>query len=165
MGARYVWGRYSAVQQIGYRTRYRETTSNAGTFYTVNLGGSSTVQISSGYSFSTTSGTFSRTGIKSYDTFYTSKYLAGGYVALTGNKLAYCSNWFLNASKNLSSYNENAILYSAESYQQSYTYYVQGSFIQYVSNANSGQYPSNSDSGGYYYVLQGSDNVDPNLYW
>ena len=37
MGARYVWNRYTAVQQQGYRTRYQQTSNNLSSSVTVNM--------------------------------------------------------------------------------------------------------------------------------
>ena len=161
MGARYVWGRYTAVQQIGYRTRYREVTEDGGRGYSVNIGSSITVQISSGYSFSQKSGTFTRTGLRTYQ-WQILQDLPGGYIALAGNKLAYASSWTCTVGGTDNRINAGyPTIHSAEPYQQQYYYYTQGSYIDQRSNASSGYYPTNDEDGGYYYVRQGSDEVDP----
>lgn len=51
--------------------------------------------------------------------------------------------------------------YYRESYRQSYTYYDPGTYLDQRSNASSGYYPYDDEYGGYYYVRQGSDQVDP----
>lgn len=153
---RYVWGQYSKDSQIGYRTRYRETTSDEG-YYLVSLGGSSTFQISSGYSFSSYSGTFSRTGVSTYTWNNYGNY-PGGYIALTGNRLVYASSW-RGALRGVQT--DDAVLHEAESYQQQYTYYVQGSFIKNISNKSSSAYPNDDYTGSYWYVKLGSDVIDP----
>lgn len=76
----------------------------------------------------------------------------------------YASAWIeQRGSNSLQPYNssQSATKYTSTSYQEQYTYYVRGSFIEYASNAQQYYYPSDDEDGGYYYVLQGSDNVDP----
>lgn len=160
MSTRYVWGRYTAVQQIGYRTRYREVTEDGGRGYSVNIGSSTTVQIGSGYSFSQTSGTFTRTGLRTYQWQFLQD-LPGGYIALTGNKLAYASSWTCTSSGTSNSINAGyPTIHSAEPYQQQYYYYTQGSFIDWKTGNSRYSY-SDGYSGGDYYTYQGSDNIDP----
>ena len=159
MGARYVWNRYTAVQQIGYRTRYRETTESVGTF-NFSMSDGQSFAIGGSYYFSTTSGSYSTTN-NSYYTFQDDSGLSygGGYITATSGAMYYSSEWRETAFKQLRGHNTTK--YGAESYQQQYYYYTQGSYIDQRSNASSGAYPSNDESGGYYYVRQGSDEVDP----
>lgn len=160
MSTRYVWGRYTAVQQIGYRTRYREVTEDGGRGYSVNIGSSTTVQIGSGYSFSQTSGTFTRTGLRTYQWQFLQD-LPGGYIALTGNKLAYASSWTCTSGGTDNHINAGyPTIHSAEPYQQQYYYYTQGSFIDWKSGSSRYSY-SDGYSGGDYYTYQGSDSIDP----
>ena len=159
MGARYVWNRYTAVQQIGYRTRYRETTES---FDTVNFSMSKgqSFAIGKSYNFSSTSGKYSTTNNSHY-TFQGNNNLShgGGYITAASGAMYYSSKWFETAFNELRGH--KATKYGAESYQQQYYYYIQGSYIDQRSNASRGYYPSNDEYGGYYYVRQGSDQVDP----
>lgn len=159
MGARYVWSRYTAVQQIGYRTRYRETTES---FDTVNFSMSKGLSFAIGksYNFSSTSGKYSTTN-NSYYTFQdvSGTSYGGGYITATSGAMYYSRKWSETAFKELRGH--GATKYGAESYQQQYYYYTQGSYIDQRSNASSYYYPYDDEYGGYYYVRQGSDEVDP----
>ena len=159
MGARYVWNRYTAVQQIGYRTRYRETTESVGTFnFSMSKGQS--FAIGKSYNFSSTSGNYSTTNNSHYtfqDVSGTS--YGGGYITATSGAMYYSSEWRETAFKQLRG--QSTTKYGAESYQQQYYYYTQGSYIDQRSNASSYYYPYDDEDGGYYYVRQGSDQVDP----
>ncbi len=159
MGARYVWNRYTAVQQIGYRTRYRETTESVGT---VNFSMSKGLSFAIGksYNFSSTSGKYSTTNNSHY-TFQGNSGLSygGGYITATSGAMYYSSKWIETAFNELRGH--SATKYGAESYQQQYYYYTQGSYIDQRSNASSYYYPYDDEYGGYYYVRQGSDEVDP----
>lgn len=160
MGKRYVWSKYTAIQQSGYRTRYKEVTENVGRFEFDMTDGQS-YAIGDDYVFSAISGNYSTTG----NTYYTFKngsltVRGAGYIKAVSGALYYGSRWQEYTARNLVN-GTNTIKYTSESYQELYYYYVQGSFIEYVSSSNSGQYPSNGYQSGYYYVLEGSDNVDP----
>ena len=169
MGARYVWNRYTAVQQQGYRTRYREgreEIANPVNFH-FSMTDGQTYSIGSGYSFSTSTGSYYITGNKiyTYDR-YSGTRRGAGYITSTSGTMYYSPNWYehssldgLYAGSNWDTY--SAYKYTAWSYQEEYYYYTQGSYIDQRSNASSGAYPSNDESGGYYYVRQGSDQVDP----
>ena len=159
MGARYVWNRYTAVQQIGYRTRYRETTESVGTFnFSMSKGQS--FAIGKSYNFSSTSGKYSTTN-NSYYTFQdvSNTSHGGGYITATSGAMYYSSEWNETAFHQLRG--RDTTKYGAESYQQQYYYYTQGSYIDQRSNASSYYYPYDDEYGGYYYVRQGSDQVDP----
>ena len=155
MGARYVWNRYTAVQQQGFRTRYREIKED--------------YSIGSGYSFSSSSGSYYTTGNKTYTYDKLSGTCRGpGYITSTSGAMYYADNWYehvsyagLYAGSNFESSDYKAYKYTAESYQQAYYYYIQGTYIDQRSNASSGYYPYDDEDGGYYYVRQGSDQVDP----
>lgn len=159
MGARYVWNRYTAVQQIGYRTRYRETTESVGTFNFSMSKGQSFV-IGKSYNFSSTSGKYSTTN-NSYYTFQdvSNTSYGGGYITSTSGAMYYSREWKETTFKQLRG--QSTTKYGAESYQQQYYYYTQGSYIDQRSNASSDYYPYDDEDGGYYYVRQGSDEVDP----
>lgn len=169
MGARYVWNRYTAVQQLGYRTRYREVReeiSNPVNF-NFNMTDGQTYSIGSGYSFSESTGSYYTTGNKTY-TYeeYSGVRRGPGYITSTSGAMYYSENWYehtsyrgLYAGSNFDSY--SAYKYTSASYQQAYYYYIQGSYLDQRSHASSGYYPYDDEDGGYYYVRQGSDEVDP----
>lgn len=160
MGLRYVWGRYTAVPVQSYRKRYRKVTEavDSGYINFTALTSGSTLYIGAGYSFSEISGNYSATNTTRYVLEYGHYDLQTGYIVFTDGAMYY-GEWIMNygSVRLLSPYTK----YTSESYQQSYTDYVKGSFVEYASNAQQYYYPSNDDSGGYYYVLEGSDNVDP----
>ena len=160
MGARYVWSRYTAVQQQGYRTRYRKTSKKMSnpSYVDVNLNVGASFTIGKSYYFSEVTGTYSLRDTVSYifvngyyDDFDT------GYMVMTSGHMYYGTIAFLNGTFRIL----KATDYYRESYQQLYTYYIQGSYIDQRSNASSGYYPYDDEYGGYYYVRQGSDEVDP----
>lgn len=163
---RHVWGKYTRQVETGYRTRYRDNAdTTARGRYTVTLGEDVTsFQMGSGYTFSTTRGTYSRTGVRTY-TWSLYDNVGSGYLDLVGDALVYSGGWqcsFSGSDNQLTSiYNYGYTLHTAESYRESYSYYVRGSLIGYVSSTNSGAYPSNDYTGSYWYVKQGSDNIDP----
>ena len=160
MGLRYVWGRYTAVPVQSYRKRYRKVTEavDSGYINFTALTSGSTLYIGAGYSFSEISGNYSATNTTRYVLEYGHYDLQTGYLVFVSGAMYY-GEWIMNygSVRLISPYTK----YTSESYQQSYTDYVKGSFVEYASNAQQYYYPSNDDSGGYYYVLEGSDNVDP----
>ena len=160
MGLRYVWGRYTAVPVQSYRKRYRKVTEavDSGYINFTALTSGRTLYIGAGYYFSEISGNYSATNTTRYVLEYGHYDLQTGYIVFTDGAMYY-GEWIMNYNsvRLLSPYTK----YTSESYQQSYTDYVKGSFVEYASNAQQYYYPSNNDSGGYYYVLEGSDNVDP----
>ena len=160
MGARYIWNRYTAVQQIGYRTRYRETseTMSNPSYVNVNLDVGDTFLLGKSYYFSTISGTYSLRDTTEY--IFVSGYypnFSTGYMVMTSGHMYYGKIGFLNGTFRI----QNATDFYHESYQEQYYYYTQGSYIDQRSNASSGYYPYDDEDGGYYYVRQGSDQVDP----
>lgn len=159
MGARYVWNRYTAVQQQGYRTRYRQVReSNDGYINFTNINDGETLYIGNSFTFSEITGKYSIRDSTRYDLEYGHYDLQTGYVTLTDGSMYY-GEWIMNYSavRLLS----GGYKYTAQSYQQQYYYYIQGSYIDQRSNASSYYYPYDDEYGGYYYVRQGSDEVDP----
>ena len=159
MGARYVWNRYTAVQQQGYRTRYRqvrEPNDKPINFTTLKPG--VTIYIGNSFSFSETTGKYSISDYTAY-TLKNGHYdLQTGYMTFTDGSMYY-GEWIMNySSVRLLS---GGYKYTATTYQQAYIYYIQGSYIDQRSNASSYYYPYDDEYGGYYYVRQGSDEVDP----
>ena len=163
MGARYVWNRYTAVQQTGYRTRYRAVTESVSDFkFTLSQGDQFT--ISSSYSISQSTGTLSQSGILKTYTISRNTDYGAGYIKSTDGAIYYASNWHgsLDGITGFKLTGSNGVTkYTSEAYQQEYIYYLQGSYIDQRSNASSGYYPYDDEDGGYYYVRQGSDQVDP----
>lgn len=160
MGARYVWNRYTAVQQQAYRTRYKETSEKMSnpSYVDVNLDVGDTFTIGKSYYFSEVTGSYSLRDTVSY--IFVSGYhpdFDTGYMVMTSGHMYYGTIGFLNGTFRIL----KATDYYYESYQQLYYYYIQGTYIDQRSNASSGYYPSNDEDGGYYYVRQGSDEVDP----
>lgn len=169
MGKRYVWGRYTAIPQQGNRTRYSQTSQDLEDTVNVNVDEGETFYVGKSYYFSEVSGKYSLTNTTAH--VMPSGYVYAidvGYMVMTSGKMYYGEfrgvYGSLSIMANGHDADHNKVIgkeYGSYSYQEPYTYYIKGSFIEYVSSSNSGQYPSNSDQGGYYYVLEGSDNVDP----
>ena len=159
MGARYVWNRYTAVQQQGYRTRYRQVReANDGYINFTNINDGDTLYIGNSFTFSEITGKYSISDYTRYDLEYGHYDLQTGYVTLTDGSMYY-GKWIMNySSVRLLS---GGYKYTATTYQQAYIYYTQGSYLDQRSNANRGYYPYDDEDGGYYYVRQGSDQVDP----
>ena len=159
MGARYVWNRYNAVQQQGYRTRYKQVRkANSGYIDFTNINDGDTLYIGNSFTFSEITGKYSISGSTRYDLEYGHYDLQTGYITFTDGSMYY-GEWIMNYSavRLLS----GGYKYTATTYQQAYIYYVQGSYIDQRSNASSYYYPYDDEYGGYYYVRQGSDEVDP----
>ena len=159
MGARYVWSRYTAVQQQGYRTRYRQVReANDGYINFTNINDGDTLYIGNSFTFSEITGKYSVSDYTRYDLEYGHYDLQTGYVTLTDGSMYY-GEWIMNySSVRLLS---GGYKYTATTYQQAYIYYTQGSYLDQRSNASSYYYPYDDEDGGYYYVRQGSDQVDP----
>ena len=160
MGARYIWNRYTAVQQQAYRTRYRETSEKMSnpSYVDVNLDVGDEFTIGKSYYFSEITGSYSLRDTVTY--IFVSDYHSDfdtGYMVMTSGHMYYGTIGFLYGTFRILS----ATDYYYESYQQLYYYYIQGTYLDQRSNASSGYYPSNDEDGGYYYVRQGSDQVDP----
>lgn len=165
MGARYVWNRYTAVLQEGIRRRYYESHSDVTGFY-FNMTDGQTYQIGSSYNFSTSSGKYTLRNTKNYTYQSKSAKTRGpGYMLSASGAMYYGENWteIRRYANQLwpSNDSKNAIKYIAETYEETYEYYVKGSYLDQRSNASSGYYPYDNEDGGYYYVRQGSDEVDP----
>lgn len=161
MSTRHVWGQYTRQLQTGYRTRYREVVENR-VQHTWNADRDTPFYIGTNYYFSTSSGSFSYSG-GSYHTVKNGASLGSGYVIASGSKtMYYSSGWtaYTGLRDTVETLAINGKKYSSESYTDTYTYYVQGSFLAYLSSSNSSAYPSNDYTGSYWYVKQGSDSID-----
>ena len=116
----------------------------------------------SGYTFSKTSGRYTRTGVSTYQWRSPGYSYGSGYIALSGGKLVYSRDWrscFAAPGNGVLGYTYT--IHSAEPYSESYTYYVQGAFIKNISNKSSSEYPNDDYTGSYWYVKLGSDVIDP----
>ena len=159
MGARYVWNRYTAVQKQGYRTRYKKVQkANSGYIDFTALVPGVTIHIGKSFTFSEITGKYSISDYTAY-TLKNGHYdLQTGYMTFTDGSMYY-GEWIMNYSA--VRLLNGGYKYTATTYQQAYIYYVQGSYIDQRSNASSYYYPYDDEYGGYYYVRQGSDEVDP----
>lgn len=167
MSTRYVWSRYTAQLINTTRTRYRQVTEKISSMqFHFSMTDGQTYQIGSGYSFSESSGSYYTTGNKTYTYDALSGIKRGsGYIGSTSGALYYGENWIEHPSyAGLypgTNTDWSCTKYTSESYQAPYQYYAPGSFLDYVSSASSGAYPSDDESGGSYYKRQGTDNIDP----
>ena len=169
MSTRYVWGQYTRQTQTGTRVVYEETyetEQNSHNLFHFNMTDGQQYSIGSSYSFSTYSGSYSATNNR----YYTYDELSGnsrgaGYIVSTSGKMYYSPNWVEHASYRglYTGYNVDGNsyrIYSSTRSTETYTYYVQGSFITYLSSSSKNKYPSDDYSGSYWYTYQGSDNID-----
>lgn len=170
MSTRYVWGKYNRQSNTGYRTRYRQVETKVRPIdVEISMVDGQTYYIGAGYSFSDSTGRYSTTG----NTAYTYKRKSGvrrgyGYVATQSGTMYYSQNWYEHASydglfagSNFESSSYESYKYTAQSYQQAYTYYTKGSYLNDVSHASQAQYPSDDSNGSYWYTRKGQDNIDP----
>lgn len=168
MGLRYVWGRYTAVPQTGQRKVYyvSDIESIASMQFHFTMTDGQTYQIGQGYTLSESTGKFYLSDVKTY--VYEAKSgvdRGAGYMVEASGAMYFGEHWTEHPSY-AGLYpgkptNWNCSKYITSTKYVSYTYYVKGSFIEYASNAQQYYYPSNSNQDGYYYVLEGSDNIDP----
>ena len=167
MSTRYVWGQYTRETQYYTDTRYVEDRSSVGD-YTVwgnyNDDHDSIIWIYRSIYISQSSGSISLSSGKGYNlrNYNNGSTVASGYVSTTSGNYYYASAWKkttrLVGSPGVTSSSVYQVTSREEQYQD--YYYVQGSFITYISSSNSSAYPSNSYTGSYWYVSQGSDNID-----
>lgn len=165
MSTRYVWGRYTAQQRQEYRTRYREVTEDIGQHF-FNLSGANasygTIYIGRSYYLSQSDGTYSESDYRQYTWSELSDSPVSGYITATSGNMYYSPSWegVYNIVNGYRVRSDDTTQYTSERYQQLYTYYVQGSFIDWKTGNSRYSY-SDGYSGGDYYTYQGSDNIDP----
>lgn len=167
MSTRYVWSRYTAKLVQSVKIQYREVVDEIGSMgFHFTMTDGQTYEIGSGYTFSENNGGYWLTGRKSY----TYKQYSGtdrgpGYIMASSGAMYYGKKWWKHSSYSglypASSIDWECKKYTSESYQIPYQYYAPDQFLSYLSSATSGAYPSDDESGGYYYKRQGSDNIDP----
>ena len=165
MSTRYVWGRYTAQQRQEYRTRYREVTEDIGQLF-FNLSGANasygTIYIGRSYYLSQSDGTYSESNYRQYTWSELSDSPVSGYITATSGNMYYSPSWegVYNIVNGYRVRSDDTTQYTSERYQQLYTYYVQGSFIDWKTGNSRYSY-SDGYSGGDYYTYQGRDNIDP----
>lgn len=165
MSTRYVWGRYTAQQRQEYRTRYREVTEDIGQHF-FRLSGANapdgTIYIGRSYYLSQSDGTYSESNYRQYTWSELSDSPVSGYITATSGNMYYSPSWegVYNIVNGYRVRSDDTTQYTSERYQQLYTYYVQGSFIDWKTGNSRYSY-SDGYSGGDYYTYQGSDNIDP----
>lgn len=165
MSTRYVWGQYTRQTQTDYVIRYRAASSstdadgnsNTGYLNFTALDVGDTVYIGKSYSISSYTGEFT---LRNY-TAYVRQNKVGpldiGYMTFTDGNMYY-GDWRDNYSN--ARLMSGWMFYYPEQYQDTNIYYVQGSFITYLSSSSKNKYPSDDYSGSYWYTYQGSDNID-----
>lgn len=161
MGARYVWGRYTAVPVEEQVTMYKNiSNSNYGTIrMTISAG--TRFQVGGNYSFSVWSGEYTLSSTTTYtsEEGYHPFEVKAGYVITSGGKMYYSADWNVNYEILVGT---NAIEYSSQQYQTTLTQYIKGEFVDYISSdKENAYYDGYNSSSGYYYVYEGSDNIDP----
>ena len=165
MSTRYVWGRYSIEQETRLVTRYRQTSTPMDGSVTVsNVEPGDSFQVGASYTFSEYTGTYSLRNLSTYTLPSGYVYdLARGYMTMTSGYMYYAE--FRSVYGELTVMGRggyiSGIKYGAESYQTTIIVDNAGTFLASVSSASSGAYPYDDSQGGYYYKLQGSDNIDP----
>ena len=167
MSTRYVWGQYTRETQYDYVTRYRDTSKSYSGDYDIGIGNSGTFTASdSGCSLSTTTGRYSYRSSSTYTHSINQRYYYISLILSGSTSYVYADEWrgfygfVAGSSQNGLTSEGGYVLHQSESYIDTVPYYVQGSFIAYLSSSNSSAYPSNSYTGSYWYVSEGSDNID-----
>lgn len=166
MGARYIWGKYTAERVSGIHQVYRvtsESESNA----SVNLTKEQDYKFTMGTGCNcySSDGEMFLTGVlRTYrgGSGTVGDYFGSGYILMANNTVLYSSNWKSVDEWTGMGYGlrGGSIRYSSELRTESYEYYVQGAFLEWVSASSRSAQPDGY-SGGYYYTFQGQDNIDP----
>lgn len=161
MGARYVWGRYTAVPVEEQVTMYKNiSNSNYGD---IRMSAPSGTKFSVGgsYSFSVWSGDYTLKSVTTYtsDGTYHPFEIKAGYITTSDGKMYYSAKWSLVYNTLLG---QDATEYSSQQYQTTLTQHIKGEFVDYISSdKENAYYDGYNSSSGYYYVYEGSDNIDP----
>lgn len=161
MGARFVWGRYTAVPVEEQVTMYKNiSNSNYGTIR-MEIPAGTRFQVGGNYSFSVWSGKYTLSSTTTYtsEEGYHPFEVKAGYVTTTGGKMYYSADWNVNYEILVGI---NATEYSSQQYQTTLTQHIKGEFVDYISSdKENAYYDGYNSSSGYYYVYEGSDNIDP----
>ena len=161
MGARYVWGRYTAVPVEEQVTMYKNISNSNYGDIRMSVPSGTRFSVGGSYSFSVWSGDYTLKSVTTYtsDGTYHPFEIKAGYITTSDGKMYYSAKWSLVYNTLLG---QDATEYSSQQYQTTLTQYTKGEFVDYISsdkeNAYYGGYNSSS---GYYYVYEGSDNIDP----
>ena len=167
MSTRYVWGRYTAQKKQEYRQVYDVTSQTENNAF-VNLTKEQDYKfwMGTGCSCYASDGEMYLTGsIREYQggSGHTGDTYGSGYILMNNNTVLYSSNWkavdeWLGGSG--FGLRGGSRRYSPYLTSKLYTYYVQGSFIDWKTGNSRYSY-SDGYSGGDYYTYQGRDNIDP----
>ena len=169
---RYVWGQYTRNQQYYTATGYQDVMELLGSKRVNCLREASTnkayVPIGRTIRINQSNGSISVTNITRYylDNYSSGSLVAAGYMSMDGGDIWYCSSWKkVNAGfiDPVGVKGDDVYKVTSEQYSYQDYYYVKGSFLKYISNANSSAYPNGTYSGSYWYEKLGSDIIDPDI--
>lgn len=171
MGKRYVWKKYSVLSTTAYKSE-----SSTVSWDSVILSGTS-YNIANSYSFDPKTGQYTLTGNIQSVVWGEVGTKTARYAQEPNNKSVLYSavsvtypEWTIKSRSGnyvmVASFYEGGegYFYSqlTKHYSSKTTDYEQGSsYYGYISSAASGTYPIDGKSGSYWYVYQGSDNIDP----
>ena len=113
------------------------------------------------YSFSVWSGDYTLKSVTTYtsDGTYHPFEIKAGYITTSDGKMYYSAKWSLVYNTLLG---QDATEYSSQQYQTTLTQHIKGEFVDYISSdKEDAYYGGYNSSSGYYYVYEGSDNIDP----
>ena len=161
MGARYVWGRYTAVPVEEQVTMYKNISDSNYGDIRMSAPSGNRFSVGGSYSFSVWSGDYTLKSVTTYtsDGTYHPFEIKAGYITTSDGKMYYSAKWSLVYNTLLG---QDATEYSSQQYQTTLTQYTKGEFVDYISSdKENAYYDGYYSSSGYYYVHEGSDNIDP----
>ena len=161
MGARYVWGRYTAVPVEEQVTMYKNISNSNYGDIRMSVPSGTRFSVGGSYSFSVWSGDYTLKSVTTYtsDGTYHPFEIKAGYITTSDGKMYYSAKWSLVYTTLLG---QDATEYSSQQYQTTLTQYIKGEFVDYISSdKENAYYDGYNSSSGYYYVYEGSDNIDP----
>ena len=161
MGARYVWGRYTAVPVEEQVTMYKNISNSNYGDIRMSVPSGTRFSVGGSYSFSVWSGDYTLKSVTTYtsDGTYHPFEIKAGYITTSDGKMYYSAKWSLVYTTLLG---QDATEYSSQQYQTTLTQHIKGEFVDYISSdKENAYYDGYNSSSGYYYVYEGSDNIDP----
>lgn len=161
MGARYVWGRYTAVPVEEQVTMYKNISDSNYGDIRMSAPSGNRFSVGGSYSFSVWSGDYTLKSVTTYtsDGTYHPFEIKAGYITTSDGKMYYSAKWSLVYNTLLG---QDATEYSSQQYQTTLTQHIKGEFVDYISSdKEDAYYDGYYSSSGYYYVHEGSDNIDP----
>ena len=161
MGARYVWGRYTAVPVEEQVTMYKNISNSNYGDIRMSVPSGTRFSVGGSYSFSVWSGDYTLKSVTTYtsDGTYHPFEIKAGYITTSDGKMYYSAKWSLVYNTLLG---QDATEYSSQQYQTTLTQHIKGEFVDYISSdKEDAYYGGYNSSSGYYYVYEGSDNIDP----